>query len=170
MIALDAVLLADKTRIEIEPRAVLRCAMAESIAGWLREEVAPRAAKLGSALRSIENYDSYECRSRNRVFGAKLSEHGKGNALDVRAFHLADGRRIALTDVNVDKPLREALRDGTCRRFTTVLGPGADAHHNSHVHLDILERSRGYRVCQWEVREPPKIPLPRPRPALADAH
>jgi hypothetical protein len=169
MIALDTVLLADKTRIEIKPQAVLRCAMAESIAGWLREEVAPSVAKLGSALRSIENYDSYECRGRNRVSGAKLSEHGKGNALDVRAFHLADGRRIELTDVNVDKPLREALRDGACRRFTTVLGPGADAHHNGHIHLDILERNHSYRICQWEVREPPKIPLPRPRPALADA-
>ena len=47
--------------------------MAESFAAWLREEVAPRAAKLAGKLKSVENYDSYECRSRNRVPGAKIS-------------------------------------------------------------------------------------------------
>jgi hypothetical protein len=169
MVQLDAVLLTDHTRVDVKPAPMLRCEMAESFAAWIRDDAAPRLSAIGALLRSVDNYDDFECRGRNRVFGAKLSEHGKGNALDVRAFHLADGRRIELTDVNVDKPLREALRDGACRRFTTVLGPGADAHHNGHIHLDILERNRSYRICQWEVREPPKIPLPRPRPALADA-
>ena len=52
----------------------------------VRDEAAPRADKLGTALRTVENYDDFECRGRNRVAGAKLSEHGKGNAVDVRAF------------------------------------------------------------------------------------
>ena len=91
MVELDAVLLADGSRIAVEPAAVLTCAMAESFAGWLRDEAAPQAAKLGSPLRAVENYDSYECRSRNRIPGAKLSDHAHGDAIDVRAFHLADG-------------------------------------------------------------------------------
>jgi hypothetical protein len=169
MVRLDAVWLADKTRIELKPRPVLRCAMAESLTAWVRDEAAPRTAMVGANLRSVDTYDDYECRSRNRVPGAKLSEHGHGNAVDVRAFTLDDGRVIRLTDMTVAKDFREALRDSACRRFTTVLGPGADAHHNGHIHLDILERSRGYRICEWEVQEPPKVPLPRPRPALADA-
>jgi hypothetical protein len=169
MVALDAVLMPDKSRIELHPAATLRCEMAESVASWLREEAAPRVAKLGSPLSAVENFDSYECRGRNRVFWAKLSEHGKGNAIDVRALHLADGRRLELTDPNVDKPLREALRETACHRFSTVLGPG-DPNHEGHIHLDIMQRSHGYRICQWDVREPPPaIPLPRPRPALADA-
>jgi hypothetical protein len=137
----------------------------------VRDEVAPRIAQLGAPLRAVENFDSYECRSRNRIAGAKISEHAKGNAIDVRAFTLADGRRIVLTDEKADKPLRQALRDTACRRFTTVLGPG-DPYHSSHIHLDILERRNGYRICQWDVREPgpppaQPVPLPLPRPEIA---
>ena len=84
---------------------------------------------------SVENYDSFECRVRNRVAGAKISNHGKGIAIDLRAFTLADGRRISPTDETVAKDVREALRDTACARFATVLGPGA-AYHNDHVHLD----------------------------------
>jgi hypothetical protein len=50
------------------------------------------------------------------------------------------------------------MRESACHRFTTVLGPGADSHHNNHIHLDILERHRGGRICQWDVREPPPPP------------
>ena len=168
MVALKAVQLADRTRVEIKPAPMLRCAMAEQLAAWVRDEAAPRAAQLGSPLASIENYNSYECRPRNRIIGAKLSEHSHGLAIDVRAFHLADGRRLELTDVTVDKPLRVDLQETACHRFTTVLGPG-DPFHESHIHLDVIQRSHGYRICQWEVREPPPpVPLPRPRPSEAE--
>ena len=129
--------------------------MAESLAAWIQDEADPRSAKPAWRLRSVETYDDFECRGRNRVFGAKLSEHGKGNAIDVRAFTLADGRSIGLTDMTVSKDLREGLRASACERFTTVLGPGSDGHHESHIHLDLAERRQGYRICQWDVREPP---------------
>jgi hypothetical protein len=168
MVQLKAVWLADKSRVAVNPPAMLNCGMAESLSIWLRDEAAPRAAKLGSPLTAIENYDSYECRPRNRIIGAKLSEHSHGLAIDVRAFHLADGRRLELTDVTVDKPLRVELQATACHRFTTVLGPG-DPFHESHIHLDVIQRPRGYRICQWEVREPrPAVPLPRPRPSEAE--
>jgi hypothetical protein len=181
MVRLDAVWLADRTRIAMNPAPVLRCAMAESLAAWVHDEAAARAAALGANLRAVDTYDDYECRPRNRVPGGKLSEHGHGNAVDLRAFTLDDGRMIELTDLAVAKDFREALRDSACRRFTTVLGPGADSHHNGHIHLDILERSRGYRICEWEVQEPlppepvsgqidpAHVPLPLPRPVIADS-
>lgn len=155
MVRLDAVVLPDHRRVEVKPTAVLRCAMAESFAAWVRDEASAHIAPLGAALRGIETYGSYECRGRNSVIDAKLSEHGKGNAIDVRAVALAGDHRTELTDENVAKPLREALRDSACHRFTTVLGPGADSYHNNHIHLDILERTHGLRICQWDVREPP---------------
>jgi hypothetical protein len=172
MVALEAVLLADKTRVDIKPAPVITCGFAEQLAQWLREDAAPRLAALGSKLRSVENYDSFECRARNRVAGAKISNHGKGIAIDLRVFTLADGRRISPTDETVEKDLREALRDSACARFTTVLGPGA-AYHNDHVHLDAQVRNHGYRICEWEVRVPTSavaladVPLPRPRPPTA---
>ena len=174
MVELNSVLFANGSRVEVQPAAVLRCAMAESFAVWVRDDVSTHIAVLGAALRGVENYDSYECRGRDRIPSAQLSEHSKGNAIDVRAFILADGRRIQLTDTGIAKPLREELRETACHRFTTVLGPGADSHHNGHVHLDILERNHGYRICQWDVREPQTaielviahIPLPIPRPTI----
>jgi hypothetical protein len=175
MVELDAVLLADKSRIEIKPAPVLLCAMAESLAVWVREDAAPRLAALGSVLHRIENFDDFECRGRNRVIGAKLSEHGMGNAVDVRAFTLADGRLIGPTDMTVDKDLRAGLRESACQRFSTVLGPGSDGYHEAHIHLDLAARTRGYRICEWDVREPPPpeiasahVPLPTPRPVIPE--
>jgi hypothetical protein len=174
MVRLNAVLLAAGARIELKPAPVLRCAFAESLASWLRDEASPRAEKLGAALRTIETYDDFECRGRNRVAGAKLSEHGKGNAVDVRSFILADGRALGLTDVSVAKEFRDDIRDSACHRFTTVLGPGSDSNHESHIHLDLADRRQGYRICQWDVRMPPAadiaghVPLPLPRPVSAD--
>ena len=174
MVQLDAVWLADRTRIEGKPAPVLRCEMAESLAAWIRDEAAPRLRAIGAVLRSVDNYDDFECRGRNRVFGAKISEHGMGNAVDVRSFSLADGRVIGLTDMTGAKDLRVALRASACQRFTTGLGPGADGHHEGHIHLDLAERRQGYRICAWDVREPPAevaevVPLPTPRPAIAAA-
>ena len=140
MVQLNAVQLPGHARIEIRPAPVLRCEMAESLAGWIQDEADPLLRKAGMALRSVATYDDFECRGRNRVLGAKLSEHGKGNAIDMRAFTLADGRSIGLTDVTVAKDLREGLRASACERFTTVLGPGSDGHHEGHIHLDLAER------------------------------
>lgn len=156
MVRVKAIILGDKSQAVITPAPELRCPMAESLASWIREEVVPTLADV--PLRMVENYDSYECRGRNRVVGAKVSEHGKGNAIDIRAFRLADGRRIELTDIRADHALRDKWRESACARFTTVLGPGSDGYHEGHIHLDVIERHNGYRICQWDVRDP-KPPL-----------
>ncbi len=156
----------DRRRVSFAPPVALRCEMATALAGWVRDRVAPAVTRLGAALAAVDNYDSFECRGRNRVAGAKTSEHGRANALDVRALVLEGGRRIALTDTAVDKDFREELRRGACERFTTVLGPGSDGYHEEHIHLDLAERRNGYRLCQWDVRDA-SIPLPQPRPPEA---
>jgi hypothetical protein len=172
VVQLEAVVLANKSRIAVTPPAILRCALAEAIVQWVREDVAPATRSLEAALKSIDNYASYDCRGRNRIAGAKLSEHGKANALDIRSLKLASGTVIELTDPHVPKDFRESLRRSTCARFTTVLGPGSDGYHENHIHVDLAERSNGHRMCQWDVREPGEesaggaadVPLPRPRP------
>jgi len=182
MVALETVWLADGAHVEIKPPPVLTCAMAGTFASWLRDDVAPHMTTFTSELHSVENYDDYECRARNRVIGAKPSNHGNGIAIDVRSFTLADGRVIGLTDMTVPKDLRADLRTSACQRFTTVLGPGAP-YHDGHIHLDTDQRGHGYRICEWDVREPPPppaevasaqvpgdpVPLPTPRPAAAGA-
>jgi hypothetical protein len=175
VVRLDAIVLSDHTKVAVTPPATLRCAMAEEVVHWVREEVGPSAGQLRAPLRGLENYDSFECRGRNRVAGAKISEHGYANALDVKSLKLADGTVIGPTDVNVERAFRENLRRSACTRFKTVLGPGSDGYHENHIHIDLAERRNGYRICEWDVRDPlpPKsetvaedVPLPRPRPIL----
>jgi len=169
VVRLEAVWLADKTRVAVTPPAILRCSFVEAIVHWVREDLAPAVRAFGGPLKSVDNYAAYDCRGRNRIIGAKLSEHGKANALDVRSVKLASGSVIELPDPTVDKDFRERVRKSTCARFTTVLGPGSDGYHENHIHVDLAERAGGHRMCQWDVREPGEeaVPLPQPRPAAA---
>ena len=131
-----------------------------------------------------------KCRSFNGISGAHLSEYGHANALDIRSFKLADGTVVELTKPTTSKSLREKLRQTACARFSTVLGNGADAFHESHVHIDLMERTNHYKICEWDVLDPSQtaallaakaatgtplpastgmgndVPLPRPRPEI----
>ena len=147
--------LPDRSEVTVEPPATLRCPMAEQIADWVRDDVAPSVKQFGSPLRELDNLASYDCRGRNNVRAAKVSEHGRADALDVHDFKLADGRELGLTDITFDKAWREAVRASACARFSTVLGPGSDGYHEEHVHLDLEPRRNDYKVCEWNVREPP---------------
>jgi hypothetical protein len=170
LVRLEAVVLPDKRKVAVKPAAVLRCKMATAIADWIRSDIVPIAAKLGSQLSDLDNFDSYECRGRNRVAGAQLSEHGRANALDVRAFKLTNGKSIYLTDRTVAREVRESVLHSACARFSTVLGPGSDWYHEDHIHLDVSERRNNYRICQWNVWDPlPEVAplLPAERPAEA---
>ena len=165
LVRLEAVVLPDKRQVSVKPAAILRCAMASAIADWIRTDIAPLAAGLGSAISDLDNFDSFECRGRNRVVGAPLSEHGRANALDVRAFKLANGQSISLTDRTVPRELRETVLHSVCARFSTVLGPGSDGYHEDHIHLDLMERHNNYKICQWNVWDP----LPQIAPLLPAA-
>ena len=167
-VRLSAVVTRDRIRVAITPPAIMRCTTAEAIVHWIRDDVTAIAATLGAPLGGIANYASYECRGRNRIAGAKMSEHGKGNALDIRALTLANGKSYELTDMAVPKEAREKLRASACVHFTTVLGPASDGFHEGHVHIDLAERRGGYRICQWAVRDiNDLVPVPRERPPEA---
>jgi hypothetical protein len=167
LVRLEAVVLPDKRQVAVKPAAILRCAMASALADWVRTDIAPMAVSLGSVISGLDNFDSFECRGRNRVVGAPLSEHGRANALDVRALKLANGQSISLTDRHVPRELRENVLHSVCARFSTVLGPGSDGYHEDHIHLDLMERRNNYRICQWDVLDPlppiaPLLPAARP--------
>jgi hypothetical protein len=143
---------------------VLRCVMAEAIADWVREDLTPLAElSFGSPPRSVQSSSGYNCRPRNSILGEMTSEHGKGNALDVGAIKLSNGKTIDLADRSLTPDIRESLKRSACARFFTVLGPGSDQYHENHVHLDLRERRNGYRICQWEILTS-TVPLPQPRP------
>jgi hypothetical protein len=144
--------------------------MATAVAEWVRGDVAAIAAAGGTWISELDNFDSFDCRGRNRVAGARLSEHGRANALDVRGIKFGNGQFVSFTDRTSARELREKFLASVCARFTTVLGPGSDGYHEDHVHLDLAERRSGYRICQWEVWDPmpkiaPLLPVARPNEA-----
>jgi hypothetical protein len=170
LVRLEAIVLRDRHRVSLKPAATMRCGMAAAIADWVRTDIAPLAQGLGTEPADLENLDAYECRGRNGISGAPLSEHGRANALDVHAFKLANGQSIVFTDPNVPRGLRETMLHSVCARFMTVLGPGSDGYHEDHIHLDLMERRNNYKICQWDVWDPlpqiaPLMPATRPEAA-----
>ena len=135
------------------PAATLRCETALAAARWVGTHVVPAAEPLGrGAVRALELGGSYQCRRRNNAATGKLSEHSFGNAIDVMAFTFADGDPIAVEPREDEGTLAEAFqrsaRATSCLHFATVLGPGTDAAHADHLHMDVKARRGGFRLCQ----------------------
>jgi hypothetical protein len=121
----------------------MTCPLARQYARWVREAVQPSAGRmLGSRVVRVETFGTYSCRPVNNQAGARLSEHGLSNAVDIAAFVLADGRRVTVvdgwngTDERVRRFLRAVHRQG-CERFSVGLGPVSDALHYNHLHFDM---------------------------------
>jgi hypothetical protein len=71
--------------------------------------------------------------------------------LDLVGFQLRDGRILLIESAPEDLAFMTQIRDTSCARFTTVLGPGSDGYHQAHLHVDLKARHGGYRVCQWNM-------------------
>lgn len=122
---------------------VLSCPAAVDLVLWERHSLQPAALQtLGSRVAAIDHLGSYACRN---VYGraeGRRSEHATANALDIAGFRLADGRRISVLrdwDDAADAPAARFLREahqGACGFFNGVLGPGYNAEHRDHFHLD----------------------------------
>ena len=138
--------------IDLVPVAQVSCPIAEALARWVNEAVSPEArTHLGRAPVKLLIGASYECRGRNRVPGATLSEHAFANAIDIMGFVFAQGAPLPVKAWPAETPegrFLSAIRSRACGQFTTVLGPGSDATHHDHLHLDLRERKRGFRMCQ----------------------
>jgi hypothetical protein len=146
--------------VRITPSATLTCAMAAGLHDWLTEAVQPAARRrVGKEVVEIRNASSYACRRRNNSRTGKLSEHARANALDISDFVF---RKTAQASVGGDwggimtslglsgrGSFLESVRRSSCAYFNTVLGPGSDAAHKDHFHLDMmtLRPGRG-KMCR----------------------
>ncbi len=140
------------TTVTVTPHATLACPLVSALDQWVATAVQPSAMRwFGQPVIEIKQISAYSCRGMNGNPNARISEHAFGNALDIAAFMLGDGRRITVKDGWRGPPEEQGfLRDvhgAACDRFTTVLGPGSDAFHYDHFHFDLMRRASGYRVC-----------------------
>jgi hypothetical protein len=140
----------DGSKVELDSAITVRCAFALEVVGWVRDDLSGIAASVNGKLAKLTSVGGHACRPRNGVAGAPISEHASGNAIDLSGLVLQDGRTVALAGRESEmKALREQIQKSVCARFATVLGPGADASHKDHLHLDMRQRPRGYKLCQW---------------------
>ena len=157
--------------VQLDTVATLDCPMIAALDEWVAKVVQPVAqARFGQGVAQIDTMGSYSCRGMNGQAGAKISEHAFGNALDIGGFRLADGRRITVVRdwTRGDEQSQAFLRDvhaGACDSFTTVLGPGSNAFHYNHIHVDLAMHEGGRHYC----KPTPEASRPGPAPAQPEA-
>lgn len=141
--------------ITLAPKATMRCEAALELARWTRGAVLPAAATAipqEGALKTVNQASSYVCRLRNNASTGKISEHARGNAIDIASFTFAGGKTIAIQPRDEDGTMTGAFQRAVtatgCLYFETVLDPGSDEAHENHLHFDVLQRRGGYRYCR----------------------
>jgi hypothetical protein len=150
-----AVAAAARGSVHLRPPALLRCPMVPAVERWIERVVRPAARHyFGAPVVELKVAASYSCRAKSHVHGARLSEHGHANAVDISAFVLADGRVVHVKTgwwgAMAERTFLRAVHGGACNIFTTVLGPSYDANHRDHFHLDLARHGRDgeARICK----------------------
>jgi Extensin-like protein C-terminus len=139
--------------VAVKPVATLACPIVSVLDRWLADSVQPAAQRwFGARVVEIKQISAYSCRGMNGNPSAHISEHAFGNALDIAAFTLADGRRITVKDGWKGMPEEQGfLRDvqaAACQQFTTVLAPGSNVYHYDHIHVDLMRRATRRVICE----------------------
>lgn len=139
--------------VAIKPTATLACPIVSELDRWLADTVQPSAMRwFGVRVAEIKQISAYSCRGMNGNSRAHISEHAFGNALDISAFVLADGRRVTVKAGWRGMPEEQGfLRDvqaGACAHFSTVLAPGSNVFHYDHIHVDLMRRPSRRLICQ----------------------
>lgn len=142
-------------RVKFPDQPLWTCGFAARLASWLNEKGEPAVlSATGTRIQAMGTGPGYQCRGRNGDSSAKLSEHAFGNAVDIGYFKLANGQVINVEEAaaasSKNYSVLAALRREGCDYFTTVLGPGADAAHASHLHFDLERRGKkgNNKLCQ----------------------
>ena len=139
--------------VAVRPTATLACPIVSVLDRWFADSVQPAAQRwFGARVVEIKQISAYSCRGMNGNPSAHISEHAFGNALDIAAFTLADGRRITVKDGWRGMPEEQGfLRDvqaAACQQFSTVLAPGSNVYHYDHIHVDLMRRASRRVICE----------------------
>ena len=146
----DAVRITSVSGVTLSQGAVMDCTTAAALKSWVEKSAKPALRRKGGGLKSLRVAAHYVCRTRNHKRGAKISEHGKGRAIDISAFRLANGTEVTVLQGWNNRRYSKALRkihQGACGPFGTVLGPQADRFHKDHFHFDTAQHRSG-RYCR----------------------
>lgn len=145
----DAVKITSVAGVSLSQPATLSCETAQSLRKWVEDDVQTAFGR-NKKVTQLRVAAHYACRTRNNRSGAKLSEHGKGRAIDISGFVLENGQTVTVLNGWRDRKSKKALQSmwkGACGPFGTVLGPNSDRYHQDHFHLDTAKH-RGGSYCR----------------------
>ncbi|OOY23881.1 extensin family protein [Thioclava sediminum] len=143
----DPVQITSVSGIRLTSPARVNCSAAKSFKRWVDRGIKPAVGRRGGGIEAIRIAASYSCRSRNSQPGAKLSEHAKGNAIDVSGVVLRNGETLTvLKDWRKGRVIKR-MHKSACGPFGTVLGPKSDRFHQDHIHVDVASY-RGGVYCR----------------------
>lgn len=125
--------------VALNPAATISCETADALKQWIETGMRPAFGQ--REVVELRIAGSYTCRTRNNQKGAKISEHGRGKAIDIGGFVLSDGTTWTVTS-NYNSTIRKAQK-AACGIFGTTLGPGSDGFHEDHLHFDIARYNSG---------------------------
>lgn len=132
--------------VRLSRPAVMNCQTARILNDWVHQGVKPAVGRRGGGLAALKVIADYSCRTRNSQPGARISEHGKGNAVDIAGIYLRNGDYISfLQDWNSRRngKILRAMHTSACGPFGTVLGPDANRFHRDHLHVDTASYRSG---------------------------
>ena len=136
--------------VTLSQQAIMTCDTAKALNRWVDRDLKRAVGRMGGGVSSLKVAAHYVCRTRNHQPGAKISEHGKGKAIDISEIRLQNGDTLnVLRDWGRGKKgrvLRQA-HQAACGTFGTTLGPGSDGYHEDHFHYDTA-RHRGGPYCR----------------------
>ncbi|WP_136636712.1 extensin family protein [Pseudooceanicola onchidii] len=145
----QAVRVSSVSGVALSTHAVMDCTTAKALNTWVERGMKP-ALKAGGGVAQIRVAAHYACRPRNNQSGAKISEHGKGRAIDIAGFTLRNGAKVSVLSDWGGSSYSKALRrmhGAACGPFGTVLGPDANRFHRDHFHFDTA-RYRSGSYCR----------------------
>ena len=132
--------------VALSQASIMECGTAKALAKWVVKGLKPTIGRQGGGVKSLRIVSHYACRTRNSAKGARISEHGKGKAIDIAAINLNDGSQITVLEgwkSRRQKGKLKKLHKAACGTFGTVLGPDADRHHRDHFHFDTARYGGG---------------------------
>jgi Extensin-like protein C-terminus len=139
--------------VEVSPPATLACPIVAALDQWIATSVQPAALRwFRQPVVEIKQISAYSCRGMNGNPNAHISEHAFGNALDIAEFDLADGHAVSVQHGWRGTPEEQGflhdVQSAACDQFSTVLAPGANVYHYNHIHVDLMRRTSGRRICE----------------------
>lgn len=146
----NAVLLKSVSGIPLSQPAMIDCPTAKALKTWVNKGMSPAVGTRGGGVKEIKVVAHYACRTRNNQVGAKISEHGRGRAIDIAGFRLKDGSEITVLKDWGSRAYGRVLKKmhkAACGTFGTVLGPESDRFHKDHFHFDTA-RYRSGSYCR----------------------